>query len=47
MLVVEVPHDFDLLNETLFSIFLAVSCFLGERLDRVLGFVLEAFDKID
>jgi hypothetical protein len=45
--VVELPHDLDFLDETLFSIFLAVGGFFGEGFDGVVEMVVEFFNEVD
>ena len=47
VLVVEVPHDFDFLDQALLSLVLAVGSFLREGLDSVGHFVFELLRQID
>jgi hypothetical protein len=45
--VVELPHDLDFFDETLFSIFLAVGGFFGEGFDGVVEMVVEFLNEVD
>lgn len=45
--MVELPHDLDFLDETLFSIFLAVGGFFGEGFDGVVEMVVKFFNEVD
>lgn len=45
--MVELPHDLDFFDETLFSIFLAVGGFFGEGFDGVVKMVVEFFNEVD
>ena len=45
--MVELPHDLDFLDETLFSIFLAVGGFFGEGFDGVVEMVVEFLNEVD
>lgn len=45
--MVELPHDLDFLDETLFSIFFTVGGFLGEGFDCKVLMVIKFLDKVD
>ena len=45
--MVELPHDLDFFDETLFSIFLAVGGFFGEGFDGVVEMVVEFLNEVD
>ena len=47
VLVVEVSHDFNFLDEALLSLVLTVGGFLGECLDSIGDFIFKLFGEID
>ena len=47
VLVVQVPHDFDFLDQALLSLVLAVGGFLGECLDSIRDFIFKFFGQVD
>ena len=47
VLVVQVPHDFDFLDQALLPLVLAVGGLLGECLDSIGDFIFKFFGQID
>jgi hypothetical protein len=47
VLMVEVSHDFDFLDQALLSFILTVGGFLGECFDSIRDFIFKFFGKID
>jgi hypothetical protein len=47
VLVIQVPHDFDFLDEAFLSVFLAECCLLGKGLDSTFLLSIVPLGKID
>ena len=45
--LVQVPHDFDFLDQTLLTLVLAVGSFLGECFNSIGNFVLQFFGQVN